>query len=77
MLNHDEIECDLDDDIDDEHYTSKTINDSYVNKLGNFSLLNPSVSSKELLRLRNGNNYNHSVLIPSLNNPDNHQALGY
>lgn len=64
MLNPDEIECDLDDDIDNEHYTSKNINDSFVNKLGNFSLLNPSVNSKEQLRMRNGN-LNHSVLMPS------------
>lgn len=37
MLSPDEIQCDLDDDIDNEHYTGKNINDSFVNKLGNFS----------------------------------------
>lgn len=38
----DEIECDIDEDVDDEHYTSKNINDSFINKLRDISTFNPS-----------------------------------
>lgn len=44
MLELDEIECDIDENIDDEHYTGKhkNINDSFINKLKDFSSFNPS-----------------------------------
>jgi len=41
-LGMDEIECNIDEDIDNEHYTGKIINDSFINKLKDFSTFNPS-----------------------------------
>jgi len=41
-LNVDEIECDIDEDLDNEHYSSKNINNSFINKLKDFSTFNPS-----------------------------------
>jgi hypothetical protein len=39
----DEIEWEMDDaDIDDERYSGKNINDSFINKLKDFSAFNPS-----------------------------------
>ena len=47
-LELDEIECDIDEDMDDEHYTGKNINDSFVNKLRDISTFNPSgIKGKE------------------------------
>lgn len=51
----DEIECNIDEDIDNEHYTGKVINDSFINKLKDFSTFNPS--------LNKGRN-NNSMLLP-------------
>lgn len=42
MLGLDEIECNIDEDIDNEHCTGKNINDSFINKLKDFSSFNPS-----------------------------------
>lgn len=42
MLVLDEIDCDIDEDLDNEHYTGKNINDSFINKLKDFSSFNPS-----------------------------------
>lgn len=41
-LEVDEIECNIDADIDDERYSGKNINDSFINKLKDFSSFNPS-----------------------------------
>lgn len=38
----DEIECNIDEDLDNEHYTEKNINNSFINKLKDFSSFNPS-----------------------------------
>lgn len=57
FLNPDEIECNLDDDIDDEHYTGRNINNS-VSKLRDFSSLNPTI-------IRANARANNSVMIPS------------
>lgn len=39
----DEIECDIDEDIDNEHYNDgKKIHDSFINKLKDFSTFHPS-----------------------------------
>ena len=44
----DEIECDIDADVDDEHYSGKNINDSFINKLRDISTFNPSgIKGKE------------------------------
>ena len=42
IIEIDEIECNIDEDIDDEHYTGKKIHDSFINKLKDFSSFNPS-----------------------------------
>ena len=53
----DEIECDIDEDLDNEHYTGKNIHDSFINKLKDFSSFNPSGNKgKEKM--------NNSVMIP-------------
>jgi hypothetical protein len=38
----DEIECNIDEDVDNERYTGKNINDSFINKIKDFSAINPS-----------------------------------
>jgi hypothetical protein len=38
----DDIECNIDEDLDDEHYSSKNINDSFINAPKDFSTFNPS-----------------------------------
>ena len=38
----DEIECNIDEDFDNEHYSGKNINNSFINKLKDFSTFNPS-----------------------------------
>ena len=42
VLEVDEIECNLDEDFDNEHYTGKHVKDSFINKLRDFSSFNPS-----------------------------------
>ena len=37
-----ELECDIDEDLDDEHYSDKNINNTFINKLKDFSTFNPS-----------------------------------
>ena len=41
-MNVDEVECNIDEDIDNEHYTGKNIHDSFINRLKDFSAFNPS-----------------------------------
>ena len=38
----DEIECDIDEDFDDEKFAGNNINNSFINKLKDFSTFNPS-----------------------------------
>lgn len=42
MLEIDEIDCNLDEDYDNEHYSGKHVKDSFINKLRDFSSFNPS-----------------------------------
>ena len=37
-----EIECNIDEDFDNEKFTGKMINNSFINKLKDFSSFNPS-----------------------------------
>ena len=37
-----EVECDIDEDFDNEKFTGKMINNSFINKLKDFSTFNPS-----------------------------------
>lgn len=37
-----EIECNIDEDLDNEHYTGKNINESFINRLKDFPYINPS-----------------------------------
>lgn len=37
-----ELECDIDEEIDNEHYSDKNINNTFINKLKDFSTFNPS-----------------------------------
>lgn len=48
-LSLDEIECDLDEEADNEHFSGKhNINDSFINKLRDISTFNPSgIKGKE------------------------------
>lgn len=57
IINPDEIECDIDEDIDNEHYTGKNINNSFINRLKDFSSFNPSGNKGQ----EKGNN---SMLVP-------------
>lgn len=41
-LDVEEIECDIDEDFDNEKFTGKMINNSFINKLKDFSSFNPS-----------------------------------
>lgn len=41
-LEVEEIECDIDEDFDNEKFTGKMINNSFINKLKDFSSFNPS-----------------------------------
>jgi hypothetical protein len=41
-LELDEIECDIDEDFDDEKFAGNNINNSFINKLKDFSTFNPS-----------------------------------
>ena len=41
-LEIDEDECNIDEDFDNERYTGKVINNSFINKLKDFSTFNPS-----------------------------------
>jgi hypothetical protein len=41
-LHLDEIECDIDEDVNNEYYSGKNINDSFINKLRDISSFNPS-----------------------------------
>lgn len=52
FLELDEIDCNIDEDLDNEHYSGKNINDSFINKLKDFSTFNPSGNKgKEKLNL--------------------------
>ena len=42
MVDMEEIECNIDEDIDNEHYSDKNINNTFINKLKDFSTFNPS-----------------------------------
>ena len=42
MLNIDEIDCNIDEDVDDEKFTGKNINNSFINRPKDFSLFHPS-----------------------------------
>ncbi len=67
MIEVDEIECDIDADVDDEHYSSKNINDSFINKLRDISTFNPSgIKGKEKV------NYSMTIIpMSSINNKIN------
>lgn len=44
----DEIECDIDEEMNNEHFSGKNINDSFINKLRDISTFNPSgIKGKE------------------------------
>ena len=63
MVEVDEIECDIDADVDDEHYSSKNINDSFINKLRDISTFNPSgIKGKEKV--------NYSMMIIPMSSID-------
>jgi hypothetical protein len=55
-LGMDEIECNIDEDLDNEHYTGKVVNDSFINKLKDFSTFNPSLGKDK--------NNNSMMLLP-------------
>ena len=55
-----EIECDIDEDLDNEHYTGKNINKSFINKLKDFSSFNPS-GNKGREKVNNS-----MIIIPSM-----------
>lgn len=42
ILEIEEIECNIDEDLDNEHYTGKNINESFINRLKDFPYINPS-----------------------------------
>jgi len=79
-----EIECDIDEDVDGEHYQGKNIN-SFINKLRDISTFNPSgIKSKEKgnnsmmvipassIELKKQNRYaNNSQLDPNILDPGN------
>ena len=59
----DEIECDIDEDLDDEHYTEKMINDSFINKPKDISTFNPSgIKGKEKIST--------SMMLPAFSHID-------
>ena len=57
IISPEEVDCNIDEDIDNEHCTSKNINNSFINRLKDFSAFNPSGNKGK----EKGNN---SVLVP-------------
>ena len=58
-----EIECNIDEDLDNEHYTGKNINESFINRLKDFPYVNPS-GNKGKEKIINSNS-NTNVMNPS------------
>lgn len=43
LLGVDEVECNIDEHMDNEHYTGKHVKDSFINRMRDFSNFNPSL----------------------------------
>lgn len=54
-----EIECNIDEDLDNEHYTGKNINESFINRLKDFPYINPSGNK--------GKEKGGNVSVPNIN----------
>lgn len=64
MLNHDEIECNIDEELDNEHATGKNINDSFINRLKDFSSFNPG-KQYSMVSIANNHKINHTEIMNS------------